>query len=238
MERRNLSYYVMEIQELGKHISGMNHRCPLSEWSSKKQRSSLVIDSLCDGVKGDNAAVAYVYCDYTIQKEQSARSVLGAVLRQVIRVLSRVPDEVREAFEHAKRQVDGCGPLLDEIQEMLVVSLPHLEKGFICIDALDEFQKFRPEQWDGLWGSLQHVVRECPNTRLFLTGRPQIRADVEKYFPKEANMVMVEATSDDVGRYIEKRLKEDLHSDAMDKELRADILRVVPDKVSGMCVYS
>jgi len=94
------------------NISGMNHRRLLSEWSSKKQRSSLVIDALCDGVKVDNAAVAYVYCDYTIQKEQSARSVLGAVLRQVIRALAQVPDEVREAFEHAKRQADGCGPLL------------------------------------------------------------------------------------------------------------------------------
>jgi len=118
------------------------------------------------------------------------------------------------------------------------VSLPHLEKGFVCVDALDEFQKSRAEQWDRLWSSLQHVVRECPNTRLFLTGRPQIRADVEKYFPKEVNMVMVEATSDDVGRYIEKRLKEDLHSNAMDKELRADILRVVLEKVSGMWVLS
>lgn len=220
---------------MGKHISGMSYWSPLNEWSSKKQRSSLVIDTLWDEAKGDNVAVAYVYCDYTIRKEQSARSVLGSILRQVVGVLAQVPDEVREAFEHAKKQVDGCGPRLHETLGMLIVSLSHLEKGFICIDALDEF---RTEQRGQLWDSLERVVQECPNTRLFLTGRSQIRAVVEKYFTEKADMVTVEPTLGDIGRYIEKRLKEDLHINAMDKELRADILRVVPETVSGMCVLS
>jgi len=50
--------------------------------------------------------------------------------------------------------------------------LPSLKRPFICIDALDEFPM---KQWVQLWNSLQRVVRECPKTRLVLTGRPQIR---------------------------------------------------------------
>ena len=56
---------------------------------------------------------------------------------------------------------------------------------------------------------------------------------MESYFP-EAGMVKIEPTSDDIGRYIEERLKEDLDVDVMDQELRADIRRVIPKRISGM----
>ena len=207
-----------------------NRSCP-----AKKQDSSLVIDTLCKEVTGDNVAIAYVYCDFQVRGEQSARSVLGSVLRQVVGALALVPDEVRGAFEQARRQVDASEPRLPEILHMLVLSLSHLRRGFICIDGLDEFQT---QQRTQLWDSLQRVVQECPNTRLFLTGRSHIGEDVERRFPKEADMVMIEPPLDDIGRYIEKRLKEDQHIDAMDKGLQADILRVIPENASGMYVLS
>ena len=164
---------------------------------------------------------------------QSAGAVLGSVLRQVVGALADIPDEIQKAFERAKRQADGCGLRLPEILDMLAKSLKRLERGFICIDALDEFPTKHRAQ---LWNSLEHVVRACPNVRLFLTGRLQITAEVESYFPGEADMVKVEPTSDDIGRYIEERLKEDLDVDAMDQELRADIRRVIPKRISGMYV--
>ena len=80
---------------------------------------------------------------------------------------------------------------------MLTKSLSSLKLGYICIDALDEFTTMHQTQ---LWDSLQRVVRECPNTRLFLAGRPQIRAEVEGYLPGEAVMVTTELTSDDIRR--------------------------------------
>ena len=43
-----------------------------------------------------------------------------------------------------------------------------------------------------LWNSLQRVVRECRNTRLVLTGRPQIRTEVGDHLPDEAEMVAIE----------------------------------------------
>jgi len=234
-ECRSLSYSVADVQGLGKHISGMKSQSRPTESSSKKQDSSLVIDTLCKEVTGDNVAIAYVYCDFQVRGEQSARSVLGSVLRQVVGALALVPNEVRGAFEQARRQVDASEPRLPEILYMLVLSLSHLRKGFICIDGLDEFQT---QQRTQLWDSLQRVVRECPNTRLFLTRRSHIGEDVERRFPKEADMVMIEPPLDDIGRYIEKRLKEDQHVDAMDKGLRADILRVIPENASGMYVLS
>ena len=118
---------------------------------------------------------------------------------------------------------------------MLTKSLKGLERGFICIDALDEFSAKQRAQ---LWDSLQRVVRGCPNTRLFLTGRPQIRAEVEDYFLEEAGMITIEPTSGDIGRYIEERLRQDLDKRTVDKRLQADIRRIIPEKISGTYVLT
>ena len=201
----------------------------------KNQHSSLVIDTLLKGIDGDDVAVAYVYCDFTIQNMQSTSAVLGSVLRQVVGALAEIPDEVQGVFKKAGRQADGCGLRLPEILDMLTKFLPSLNRAFICIDALDEFPTKQRAQ---LWNSLQRMVRECPNTRLFLTGRPQIRTEVEDYLAKEAEMVAIEPTLEDIIRYIEERLNGDLDKSAIDEGLREDIRRVVPKRVSGMYVLT
>ena len=180
-------------------------------------------------------AVAYVYCDFTTRNMQSASAVLGSVLRQVVGALTNIPDEVQGVFEKAKRQADGCGLRLPEILDMLTKFLPSLNRAFICIDALDEFPTKHRTQ---LWNSLQRIVRECPNTRLFLTGRPQIKTEAKDYLAKEAEMVAIEPTLADIRRYIEERLIEDPDKSTMDEELRADIRRVIPKRVSGMYVLT
>ena len=194
-----------------------------------------MIDTLCDRIGEDNVAVAYVYCDFSTPNAQSASTVLGSLLRQAVGALTEIPDDVQKAFERAKRQVDGCGLRLPEIVEMLIKSLLYLKWGFICIDALDEFPlKFRPQ----LWEYLQRVVRQCPNTRLFVTGRPYIRDEIRKIFPRAAKMLPISPSKDDIGLYLRRRLERDPEFDVMDDDLRADILRVILGRVAGMSVLS
>jgi len=49
-------------------------------------------------------------------------------------------------------------------------------------------------------------------------------------------MVIIEPTLEDIGRYIEERLNDDLDKSTIGDELRADIRRVIPKRVSGMYV--
>ena len=174
-----------------------------------------------------------MYCDFSTQNMQSASAVLGSVLRQVVGALEEIPDEVQQAFERAKSQSDGCGLRLPEIVSMLTKLLPSLRRSVICIDALDEFPTKHRAQ---LWNSLQGIVLSCPNTRLFLTGRPQVRTEVERYFLGKVDMIKIEPTSDDIGRYIQERLNEDPDTNTLDEGLRAAIRRVIPENVSGMYV--
>jgi len=180
-------------------------------------------------------AVACVYCDFHARNEQSTAELLGALLKQVVSALRPIPDVVETAFGESKERVGGCRLLLTDIHEMLVRSLSCLEKVFICIDALDEFPaKHRPE----LWESLKQIVRECPNTRLFLTGRLHICDEVQEYFPGTSDMLPISPRERDIELYLRMRLSRDPEPDAMDEELEADILRIVPEVILGMYVLS
>ena len=195
--------------------------------------SSLVIDTLYDSINRDNVVVACVYCDFHAHKGQSAAGILAALLKQLVAGAEPIPEAVKEAFERAKKVVDGRTLRISEIRAMLVKSISSLQRGFICIDALDEFPtKHRSELRD----PLQHFIQECPNIRLFITGRPHIREEVRKYFPGYPGLLSIKPTQEDIQDYVAMRLKNDLELDAMDAELEADILRIIPKKISGVYV--
>ena len=199
--------------------------------------SSLAIDRLCDQVPVDidSMAVACVYCDYHSQNEQSATGLLGVLLKQVVSALEPIPEEVQRTFANSKGGVGGRRLLLPNILEMLGKSLSCLHRVFICIDALDEFPaKHRPE----LWESLQQIVRKCPNTRVFLTGRFHIQCEIQKYFPGTVEMLSISPKEHDISVYLRMRLKRDSELSGMDKRLEADILRIVPRVISGTYVFS
>ena len=193
-----------------------------------------MIDTLCDQENVNKVVMVCVYCDFNAQDGQTATGVLGALLKQVVSALEPIPDQVQKAFESSKGEAGGRRLLLPDILKMLAKSLSLLSRVFICIDALDEFPaKHRPE----LWEYLQQIVVKCPNARLFLTGRLHIRDEVQRYFPSTADMLPISSKAHDIGLYLEMKLKRDSELDAMDKELEANILRIIPE-VSGTYVFS
>jgi len=179
--------------------------------------------------------VACVYCDFHAHKGQSATGLLASLLRQFVAGVEPIPRGIKEAFDRAKSEVGGRALRLPEICAMLIKSISSLRRAFICIDALDEFPaKYRPD----IWVSLQHIIQECPNIRLFITGRPHIREEANRYLPGYPHLPSVQPTKEDIKGYIAMRLKKDPDPHAMDTELEADILRIIPDKVSEAYVKS
>ena len=190
--------------------------------------SSVVIDSLYDQARGGNTAVVGLYCDFLAQQEQSTISMLGAILKQLA---SRggIPEHIREAFQKAK-ECGGRGLRLPDMVEILKKTIISLQRVFVCIDALDELiPKHRRE----LLESLQEVIRVSPNMRILLTGRPHIDDEIMEFFIKAVKM-LISPTQDDIKSYLEMRLKGDTTPKAMDGQLRADIMRVIPEKISEM----
>ncbi|PUU75509.1 hypothetical protein B9Z19DRAFT_1131165 [Tuber borchii] len=63
---------------------------------------------------------------------------------------------------------------------------------------------------------------ESPQTRIFLTGRPHIKEDIQGYFPN-AVVMPISPSMDDIRSYLEMRLDRDPEPEAMSNDLRADI---------------
>ena len=170
-----------------------------------------------------------IYCDYLAQHEQSTTNMLGAMLKQLA---SRgvILQHTRDAFRRAKKEFGGRGLQLPDMLNILKKTVASLPRLFLCIDALDESA---PKHRRELMESLREIVRVLPGARVFLTGRPHIDGEVMTCFSK-ALRVPLSPTHGDIKSYLESRLDSDTDPSAMDAELQADIMRIIPEKISEM----
>ena len=192
--------------------------------------SSLIIDALGDWARGQNVVVACFYFDFAAQKEQSPTSILSSLLKQVVCGLEEIPAKIAQAFRDQKKVIGGRKLGLSEIVEMLQ-DISSARPTFICIDALDECM---PEYRAKLLASLNQILHKSSSTRIFLAGRLHIRDEVEKHLAGRVVALSITPTSNDIIRFLQAKLKEDIIPDAMDKSLEADILKDIPGTVSEM----
>ena len=190
-----------------------------------------MIDTLCDQAKKEDIAVACLYYDFLTQQEQTITNMMGAILKQLVGWRG-IPENVREAFQVGKKEIGGRGLRLADLMRMLGITIASLPQAFICIDALDEcLPKNHPE----LLESLRDIVRGSPGTRIFLTGRPHVEETIQRYFAK-AIVLPISPNTQDIRNYLEMRLNRDVEPEAMDNDLRADIVECMLDKMSDMYV--
>jgi len=115
---------------------------------------------------------------------------------------------------------------------MLRVAIASLRQVFICIDALDERP---PKHLPELLKSLGDIVREFPGSRIFLTGRPYVREYIQRHFTKVA-VIPISRNKGDIRNYLEMKLGRDAEPEAMNNDLREDIIRIFLNRISDMCV--
>ena len=196
--------------------------------------SSLVVDWLSDRTKGRNTAVVCFYFDFAARNEQTAISMLGSLLKQVISGMERLPGDISHALQEQRKAVRGRKPQLGDIVKMLQL-ITSSQPTFMVIDALDEcttVQRFR------LFDSLKEIVGNSPDARIFVTGRPHICAEIERSLAGRVICVSVGPTRDDIVRFLRVRLSEDEIPDAMDESLEADILEKIPRSIPEMFVVA
>jgi len=81
--------------------------------------SSLVVDRLCDQARGQNTAVMCFYFDFAARRDQSATTVLGSLVKQIVSGMERIPDEISRTFQEQKKVIGGCRPQLANLVKML-----------------------------------------------------------------------------------------------------------------------
>jgi len=229
-------YFAMEIRGSGRPLLGNDDYSASREarepMLTSHNDSSLVVDRLCNQARGQNTLVTCFYFDFAARKEQSATNMLGSLLKQMVNGMERIPDDISRAFQEQKQAIGGCGPQLADIVKMLQ-GITSSQPTFICIDALDEcvgVQRVR------VLDSLKQILEESPATRIFVTGRPHIQAEMEKRLAGRTTSVSICPTKGDIIEYLRVKLSEDETPDAMDARLEAEILEKIPENISEMWV--
>ena len=197
---------------------------------TSRDGSSLVVDKLCDQTRGQNTAVTCFYFDFAARNEQSATSMLGSLLKQVISGMERVPKEISRALQEQKKAVCGRKPQLADIVKLLQL-ITSSQRTFMIIDALDEStaaQRFR------LFDSLKEILEKSPAARILVTGRPHIRAEIERCLAGRVISLFVSPTRDDIVGFLRVRLSTDETPDAMDENLEGEIMEKISGSISEM----
>jgi len=192
--------------------------------------SSLVIDTLCKQAVEGNAAVAIFYFDFADPEEQPPATILGSVLKQVVGAMDEVPERIVKAFRNREKAIGGQRLSLEEIVEFLQDTTT-TQRTFICLDALDEYpQGYRVRLLD----SLNQIFQKSPSMRIFLTGRPHIKDDIDKYLSGRVATRPIAPTRNDIIIFLRAKLKEDTIPDAMDESLEEEIIKNILETVSEM----
>ena len=192
--------------------------------------SSLVIDTLQKRTGGQNIAVVFLYCDYQAQKDQSAVNMIGGLIRQTALRGPRIPSEIISAFDESK--IEGGDSLqLPDMVKLFVKVAGSIQIVYICVDAVDEvLPQHRPE----FLRALRQILQDAPNVRLFLTGRPYIRGELDKNLTKKAYAIHIVADQGDITRYISQKMEDDQDPGSMTEDLKNNIMKTMLEKTSGM----
>ena len=188
-----------------------------------------MIDTLCEKAIRENAGVACFYFDFA-QEELSPDAILGSVLRQAVSGLDEVPKRIIEVFRSRGRVVSSQKLLRFEIMGFLK-DIASSRRTFICIDALDEYPDGHRVELLDLLGQ---ILQNAPRTRLFLTGRPQIRSEVEEHLAARVVTRSITPTKNDMVTFLRKKLEKDPMKGAMNKRLEEEIIQKILETVSEM----
>jgi len=176
---------------------------------------------------GVNVGLAYVYCDYQDQIQQTTQNIYGAILKQLLRALPSIPKELEKVLMKSHREKN---PLeLAQLRDALRITSRFFDQIYICLDALDECEHV---------DQLLSTLKQAPSSvRLFSTGRKHVKSIVQRYF-EDTQTILIEAKESDVRILIQEKVNEDRMKDPkiMDAELEQDIIEKISALSIGMLV--
>ena len=194
-------------------------------WLISCDNSSLVIDKLCDEAAGEDTAVTCFYFDFASRSEQSPTNMLGSLLRQLVSGLEEIPEAVVQGFRDEKKVIGGRGLQVPGILRMFQ-AITARKRMFICVDAIDECV---PEHRMTVLESLGQILQGSRDTRIFMTGRPHVRSEVEGKFGGAAKFVFIHPINDDITRFLREKLKKDTSPNIMSSTLLESIMKNIPE---------
>lgn len=199
--------------------------CPGIPGAGKTMMAAIAIDHLYKPAGNDGIGVAYLFCSYKAQADQTAPSLLAALLKQLVQSRPDIAAPVQQMYEEHSKQKKG--PSMDEIIRVQQSVCSKYTTVYIVVDALDECaSKARNQLIDKL-----RELQARTDVRLLFTSRhiPEIR---QKF---QCDPILeVRASDEDVGRYIQGRINDLPRCIQRDDELKCVVQNKIVEIVDGM----
>lgn len=172
--------------------------CPGIPGAGKTIITSIVIEDLTR-TADQTTCVAYAYCDFRQQAEQTAQNLLSSLLRQLARGQTSLPDSV-DAL-HRKHSKFRTRPSMAELHTTLTSVASLYSRASIVIDALDE-SPFNER--DAFLEAVSDLHRDS-QVSLFATARPEVLSHFSEHFVGYGSKE-IRAADGDILNYVNGRL--------------------------------
>ncbi|KAH8586052.1 ankyrin repeat protein, partial [Bisporella sp. PMI_857] len=202
--------------------------CPGIPGAGKTILTSIVVDDLCNKFHIDSTTgIAYVYCSFRRQDEQTAKDLLTSVLKQLAQGQSLLPDSIRSLYDKHKNR--RTRPSFDEVTEVLQSVAAMYSRLFIVVDALDECQTSNGCRARFLADILNLQAKYRAN--IFATSRiiPEI---MEKF--QGSISLEIRASEQDVRKYVNGQISHLPYFVGRNPELQEKIKSEIVKVVDGM----
>lgn len=204
--------------------SGKTLFCPGIPGAGKTMMAAIAVDHL-HAIQTPDVGVAYLYCNYKSQTDQTTANLLAAILKQLVQDQPSIAQPLSELYD--SHQKHGTRLSLDKTFTALQSVLANYSKVYVVIDALDEC----PD------GTRSQLLRRCRNLqgqtdlRLMATSR-HIPDIVEEF--KDMPRVEVRASNADVKRYVVGKIDRLAKCVQRDGDLQERIQNKIVEVVDGM----
>lgn len=160
-------------------------------------------------------------------------NMMGALLKQVIAMQSnRISGDIIELMKESRKE--GKALDLDQICEFLKLTLKGFDTSFICVDALYEFKDDNRRYFLRSIGNLLGQSILGHKARLFVTGRPHIKAVIDISFSILPRTIILETHSDDIRKYVANQLEMDDNDEEITDQFKDEIINSITETAGGM----
>jgi len=201
--------------------------CPGIPGAGKTMIAAIAIDHLYQKTLSDDIGITYLFCNYKVQTDQNASSLLAALLKQLVQSRPDIATPVTRMYEdHSKRR---SRPSFDEIFKALQSICSSYTAVYIIVDALDECANR-----DGARDRLIDKLRELQgrvDVRLLFTSR--FISEITQKFELDLTLE-VHASEADVRRFVAGQMPRLPNCIRRDDELKRIVQNKIVKAVDGM----
>ncbi|KFY30094.1 hypothetical protein V493_02139 [Pseudogymnoascus sp. VKM F-4281 (FW-2241)] len=205
--------------------TGRQEGAVLIPGAGKTILSSIVVDHIdANAQKDTNIGIAYLYCNFRRQDEQTAEGLLASLLKQLAQGLYPLPESVKSLYDSYKEK--RTQPTFSEISIALQSVTALYSRSFIVVDALDECRAS-----DGCRTKLlKEIFALQVKSRANIFSTSRFIPEIVEYF-KNSMRLEIRASDHDVQRYFDGHMSElptcVIRSLVLQSEVKAEIVKAV-----------